>query len=123
MRRGVPLMGRSQDDRERIRALNDEVRREGPQAGDGVHWVFTRGVIGLGPDGVDEAIHAVTCFDAFDGDNDLHGEHDFGSFKVAGERLFWKIDYYDRSLSGGSPNPGDSSLTCRVLTIMLALDY
>ncbi len=47
MRCSVRLMGRSQDDRERIRALNDEVRREGPQAGDGVHWVFTRGVIGL----------------------------------------------------------------------------
>ncbi len=31
----------------------------------------------------------------FTPDNDPYGEHDFGSFEVAGETFFWKIDYYD----------------------------
>lgn len=55
--------------------------------------------------------------------NDPHGEHDFGSFDVDGERLFWKIDYYDPSLSGGSEDPADEAATRRVITIMLALEY
>jgi hypothetical protein len=25
-------------------------------------------------------------------DNDPHGEHDFGAFDHAGERIFWKIN-------------------------------
>jgi hypothetical protein len=59
----------------------------------------------------------------FTNDNDPYGEHDFGAFDVDGARLFWKIDYYDRSLSGGSPDPTDPAVTCRVLTIMLAWEY
>ena len=31
----------------------------------------------------------------FNEDNDPYGEHDFGSLKVAGEKIFWRIDYYD----------------------------
>ena len=30
----------------------------------------------------------------FNEDNDLYGEHDFGSLKIAGQKIFWKIDYY-----------------------------
>ena len=69
-------------------------------------------------------IEGVQDFDAFTPDNDPYGEHDFGSFRDpdAGT-IFWKIDYYDRSLEGGSENPADPSLTCRVLTIMLAGEY
>jgi hypothetical protein len=47
----------------------------------------------------------------------------FGALEVEGERLFWKIDYYDRSLSAHSPDPADPSVTMRVLTIMLADEY
>ena len=77
----------------------------------------------LGPDQVASAIDAVRRFDAFGADNDPHGEHDFGAFDLAGERLFWKIDYYDPTLTGGSSDPGDPAVTTRVLTIMLALEY
>jgi len=35
-------------------------------------------------------------FDNFNADNDPHGEHDFGSFELEGEKLFWKIDLYER---------------------------
>ena len=51
------------------------------------------------------------------------GEHDFGSFTVGEEQLFWKIDYYDLSLEFGSNDPADPSQTKRVLTIMLAEEY
>jgi hypothetical protein len=56
-------------------------------------------------------------------DNDPFEEHDFGSFEHDGERIFWKIDYYDRSLTKGSGAPSDPAQTRRVLTIMLASEY
>ena len=31
--------------------------------------------------------------------------------------MFFKIDYYDRSLNGHSPDPADPTVTTRVLTI------
>jgi hypothetical protein len=52
-------------------------------------------------------------------------EHDFGSFDCEGQRIFWKIDYYDRASFGtgcdmGSDDPTDPAKTLRILTIMLA---
>lgn len=66
----------------------------------------------------------VRTFDAFSEDNDPYGEHDFGSFEQEGAgRIFWKIDYYDPTLTGGSEDPADPKRTVRVLTIMLATEY
>ncbi len=48
---------------------------------------------------------------------------DFGALQIDGERILFKIDYYDRSLTGHSPDPADPSYTTRVLTIMLAEEY
>lgn len=110
-------------DRERIRILNDEMRAAGPTVGDQVLWLTTNGVDQLGPAEVAAAIQRVRTFDRFDRDNDPYGEHDFGSFELGGERLFWKIDYYDRSMTRGSPDPADAAATRRVLTIMLAAEY
>ncbi len=55
--------------------------------------------------------------------NDPYGEGDFGALQVEGERILFKVDYYDRSLTGQSPDPADASITTRVLTIMLAEEY
>ncbi len=55
--------------------------------------------------------------------DDPHGERDFGAFEHRGKRLFWKIDYYDPSLSFGSEQPTDLAKTHRVLTIMLVSEY
>ena len=63
------------------------------------------------------------AYDRFTADNDPHGEHDFGSFELSGERLFWKIDYYDLDLQFGSNDPCEPALTRRVLTLMLASEY
>ncbi len=68
-------------------------------------------------------IAAVQAFDAFSPDNDPHGEHDLGLLRFAGQRVTFKIDYYDLDLRQGSPNPADPAVTCRVLTIMLAEEY
>lgn len=66
----------------------------------------------------------VETFDAFTPDNDPYGEHDFGAFDHDGVgKVFWKIDYYNRTLDGGSEDPSDPRVTTRVLTIMRAEEY
>jgi hypothetical protein len=104
---------------ERIRELNDTFRRNFR----GGKVVMTSSVDAL-PDMVKcGALHEVATYDQFDEDNDPHGEHDFGSFELCNRRFFWKIDYYDKALNFGSEDPGDPSVTTRVLTLMLAEDY
>ena len=65
----------------------------------------------------------VEAFSDFGPDNDPHGERDFGAFHHAGERIFWKIDYYDERLEGHSEDAADPTKTRRVLTILLASEY
>ena len=63
-------------------------------------------------------------FTDFTKDNDPHREHDFGAFDVDGQRLFWKIDYFDqRDPDLGAEDPSDEATTERVLTLMLADEY
>jgi hypothetical protein len=97
--------------------LNDHFRRQLV----GGRLVFTAGIAGR--EDANMILEKVQRFDAFDADNDPHGEHDFGGFDHGHDTIFWKIDYYDRSLQAGSPDPGDASVTTRVLTIMLAEEY
>jgi hypothetical protein len=62
-------------------------------------------------------------FTAFTADNDPYGEHDFGAIELTGETFFFKIDYYDLTMEGGSPDPSDPKRTRRVMTIMRADEY
>ena len=103
-----------------IRHLNDEFRCHGQGYGS---ILMTPGIHGEGSLFVAKALSAVQSFDQFTKDNDPYGEHDFGSFDVLGERLFFKIDCYDALREAGSPDPANSDLTHRVLTIMLASEY
>ena len=107
------------DRRELIRELNDTFRTTFA----GGQVLLTPGVDGLPSDVRAMAIRKVATFDAFDADNDPHHEHDFGSFDLWGRKLFFKIDYYDRNLEFGSPDPADPACTTRVLTIMMAEEY
>lgn len=100
-----------------VRRLNDLARKTLL----GCRVLVTAGIRSLG--GVDAILAAVQNFDAFSVDNDPYGEHDFGSFRHGCEVIFWKIDYYDQSLTGGSVDPTDPAITVRVLTIMLASEY
>src|SRR6266496_4098933 len=74
-----------------IAALNDRFR------GMAIDVVATPGVIHGFAD-VIELLKTIEGFDTFTEDNDPHGEHDFGSLKWEGEKVFWKIDYYDQEL-------------------------
>ncbi len=65
----------------------------------------------------------MATFSDFTPENDPHGEHDFGSFAVAGRKFFFKIDYFDAAMEFGSEDPADPAKTTRVLTIMLAEEY
>ena len=72
---------------------------------------------------IDEIITKIRQFNNFTEDNDPYGEHDFGEIDYKENTVFWKIDYYDLNFEYGSENPEDSSVTKRVLTIMLAEEY
>ena len=89
---------------------------------------MTRGIRDLGLLATIDIAERVIAFDSFTADNDPHHEHDFGSFDYDGQRVFWKIDYYDRASFGtghdmGSEDPSDAAKTLRVMTIMLASEY
>lgn len=103
----------------RIRNLNDAFRRNMTSG----QWMLTRGVAEKGAPFVADAVRRIRDFDAFTEANDPYGEHDFGAFYLDGEHLFWKIDYYDASLSCGSEAPECVEATCRMLTLMLASEY
>ncbi len=103
----------------RIRGLNDTMRKHGI----GGQIMLTAGVRSLGNLAIDRIVSAVRKFDNFTDDNDPYKEHDYGSVVVDGNKVLWKIDYYDRDLQYGSPNPSDSAVTKRILTIMLAEEY
>ena len=66
---------------------------------------------------------ALASYDAFDLDNDPHGERDFGDLSLWGYDLLWKVDYYNPDLKYGSNNPANPAVTSRVLTVMLASDW
>ena len=103
----------------RIAKLNDAFRKTFL----GGKVMLTRGISEL-PENEKNAILAlVQMFDDFTPDNDPYGEHDFGAIEHNGQRIFWKIDYYDKTLSFGSENPADPTVTTRVLTVMLAEEY
>jgi hypothetical protein len=104
---------------ERIRALNDELRRNLSNG----HAVMTAGVAGLGPEAVARIVKTIAVYDDFCHANDPYQEHDFGSFEADDHVILFKIDYFDKALTYHSPDPSDTSVTERVITIMLAEEY
>ena len=68
----------------RIRVLNDNFR----STFIGGQVVMTAGVADLSLGARAHVLAKVQTFVEFTADNDPHGEHDFGSFEVAGEKLF-----------------------------------
>src|SRR5467141_2357784 len=106
-------------DTDRIRALNDELRKH--LLGGGA--VITAGIAELGPEAVERLVKTIAVFDDFCTANDPHGEHDFGAFDYEGVEVFFKIDYFDKDFQFHSPDPGDPAVTARVITLMLADEY
>ena len=103
----------------KIAFLNDGLRRTFARG----KVLMTAGVAALPEDALTQVLERVRHFDEFTKDNDPHGEHDFGSFEIAGVTYFFKIDYYSPDMQGGSEDPADPEKTTRVLTIMRADEY
>ena len=104
---------------ERIRLLNDALR----QGGSGGQIMTTAGVDALGREFIARAMTAIARFDAFDSENDPCHEHDFRALCSEGQHLFFKIGYFDHTMTMGSPDPADPTVTCRVMTVMLKNEY
>jgi len=102
-----------------IAQLNDSLRR----LFTGGQFFLTAGIRALAMDMQHEILAHVRSFEEFNADNDPYGEHDFGSFDHGGQKIYLKIDYYDRDVNFGSPDPTDPKATTRVLTILLAEEY
>jgi hypothetical protein len=88
---------------DRIRTLNDELRKNFSQG----HAVMTIGIVALGAEAVARIVKTVEVYDDFCHANDQYEEHDFGSFEIEGHTVFFKIDYYDSTLTVHSPDPSD----------------
>ena len=120
----------------RIARLNDMARQA---MGIACTAVATVGFRSLPESDQSRVRELIETFDAFDDDNDPHGERDFGTIYQLGdgrwtterprlrederERVFWKLDYYDRQMQFASDDATNPAVTRRVLTIMLADEY
>src|ERR1700751_4730414 len=106
---------------EQIRSLNDQLRQN--LSTDIGTAVITIGVAALGDEAVARIVKTIAVYDDFCHDNDPHSEHDFGAFDADGHTIFFKIDYYDPTLTYHASDPADPTITHRVITIMLAEEY
>ena len=104
---------------ERIRELNDAFRKTFA----GGKMVMSANVAALPEMVRASALIMVAEFTDFTLEIDPHGEHDFLSFEHCNRTFFWKCEYYNKEMDGGSEDPADPEQTIRVGTLMLAEDY
>ena len=102
-----------------IAKLNDNLRRTFT----GGQVLLTAGIDSMSMDDKANILSMVRNFNDFNEDNDPYGEHDFGSFDFKGNKIFFKIDYYDLNYEFMSENPADPTITNRVLSILLAEEW
>ena len=102
-----------------IATLNDTFRKTFT----GGQVLLTAGIANMSSEDKANIISMVQNFNDFTPDNNPYSENDFGSFDYNGNKIFWKIDYYDLNNQYMSENPANPDITNRVLTIMLADEY
>lgn len=104
-----------------IRRLNDQLR----QNLTGGRVLFTGSLAGQDAESImlQHLVLASVRLSEIDPESDTYGEGDFGKIEVKGSKFFWKIDYYDATLSAGSEDPADPRKTTRVMSIFHADDY
>ncbi|MDD2487457.1 MAG: DUF3768 domain-containing protein [Candidatus Gracilibacteria bacterium] len=102
-----------------IKELNDKHRENIPNS----KTLITKGVKDLGEEMVYKIIQEVKYYTDFRKGNDPYGEHDFGSLKIGGNQIYWKIDYYDTDYNFGSEDASNAKITGRLLTIMNSNEY
>ncbi len=97
----------------KVALLNDQFRR----SGQGV--TLTCDVAEIAD--LSGLMKKVRSFKEFNKNNDPWNEHDFGRLNWKGERVFWKIDYFNKTLDEWEdPLSPDCK---RLMTVMLAEDY
>jgi Protein of unknown function (DUF3768) len=132
----MTVLATARERTKRIACLNDAARSA---MGVACTAVATVGFRSLPEADQSQVRELIETYDVFDEDNDPHGERDFGCVYQLGdgrwtterprlcdderERVFWKLDYYDRDLQFGSEDAANPAVTRRVLTIMLADEY
>ena len=104
---------------DKIRQLNDILRTTFT----GGRVLTTIGIRSKSVEDVSRILAKVRSFNKFNKSNNVYGERDYGSFDHNGEKIIWKIDYYDQDYRYMSENPADPTITNRVLTIMTADEY
>lgn len=102
-----------------IATLNDNFRKTFT----GGQVLLTAGIANMNSEDKAHIVSLVQNFNNFNEDNDPYGEHDFLSIDYKGNKIFAKIDYYDLNNEFMSENPANSTITNRVMTIMLADEY
>lgn len=102
-----------------VAVLNDKLRTQHI----GGRIMMTRGISSLDKARIHSIIHAIASFTDFNTNNDPYGEHDCAILEVEGMSIMWKIDYYDETLNGHSPDASNPDVTVRIMTVMLAEEY
>ena len=70
---------------------------------------------------IDKLLQSVRVYNDFTEKNDPYESHDMGFFEWKGERMIWKIDYFDPTLQHfKDPISPDCK---RIVTVMLASEY
>ena len=102
-----------------IATLNDTFRK----IFTGGQVLLTAGIAAMSSEDKANIVSMVQNFNDFTEDNNVYGERDFGSFDYKGEKILWKIDYYDLNHKYMSEDPSNPDITNRVLTIMTVYEY
>ena len=102
-----------------IATLNDKFRKSFI----GGEVLLSAGIAAMSSEDKANIVSMVQNFNDFTEDNNVYGENDFGSFDYKGEKILWKIDYYDLNNQYHSENPANPDITNRILTIMTVFEW
>lgn len=114
-----PTVPQETESAAKIRALNDALRTTFA----GGRVMLTPGMLAMPKAARETVLQRIRDFKDFEDADDPYHEHDFGAVEFAGQRIIWKIDYYDLTDQYLSDDPTDPEKTHRVMTIMLASEY
>ena len=102
-----------------IATLNDTFRKTFT----GGQVLLTAGIAAMSSEDKANIISLVQNFNDFTPDNNPYSENDFGTFDYKGEKILWKIDYYDINNKYHSEDPSNPYITNRILTIMKVFEW
>ena len=102
-----------------IATLNDNFRRSFING----EVLLSAGIAAMSSEDKANIISLVQNFNDFTPDNNPYSENDFGTFDYKGEKILWKIDYYDLKNKYHSEDPSNPYITNRILTIMKVFEW